>query len=126
MPALFGSDDRICLIILCIYPIYNIISIVRLPGDIDMVQTTTRTAPINLRAMDSQRNLIDKAAAILGKNRSDFMLETACREAENILLDQRLFMLNNVNFDAFMTVLDAPVKDNPALRHLMSRNAPWE
>lgn len=91
-----------------------------------MTQSTTRTAPINLRALESQRSLIDRAAAILGKNRSDFMLETACREAENILLNQRLFMLNAIDFDAFMSTLDTPVKDNPTLRKLMARKAPWE
>ena len=91
-----------------------------------MAQSATRTAPINLRALDSQRSLIDRAASLLGKNRSDFMLETACREAENILLDQRLFMLNEADFDAFMTMLDAPVKDNPALHNLMTHIAPWE
>jgi len=91
-----------------------------------MTQSATRTAPINLRALNSQRSLIDRAATLLGKNRSDFMLETACREAENILLDQRLFSLNEANFVAFMSALDAPVKDNPALRNLMAHKAPWE
>ena len=91
-----------------------------------MTQSATRTAPINLRALESQRSLIDKAATLLGKNRSDFMLEAACREAENVLLDQRLFMLNEADFDTFMTMLDAPVKDNPALLNLMVRKAPWE
>lgn len=91
-----------------------------------MAHSATRTAPINLRALDSQRNLIDRAAAALGKNRSDFMLEAACREAENVLLDQRLFMLDQARFDAFTQALEAPVKDNPALRKLMTRKAPWE
>lgn len=91
-----------------------------------MAHSATRTAPINLRALDSQRSLIDRAAALLGKNRSDFMLETACREAENVLLDQRLFLLDQANFDAFNQALDAPVKDNPALRKLMTRKSPWE
>lgn len=91
-----------------------------------MAQSATRTAPINLRALDSQRNLIDRAAALLGKNRSDFMLETACREAENVMLDQRLFNLNNVDFDTFNQTLEAPVKDNPALRKLMAKKVPWE
>jgi len=91
-----------------------------------MPPSTTRNAPINLRALQSQRSLIDRAATLLGKNRSDFMLETACREAENVLLDQQLFMLNEAEFDAFMTIMDAPVKDNPALRKLMTRKAPWE
>lgn len=91
-----------------------------------MAQSTTRTAPINLRALESQRNLIDKAAGLLGKNRSDFMLEIACREAENILLDQRFFMLREADFNTFMAILDAPVKDNPTLRKLMTHKTPWE
>lgn len=91
-----------------------------------MAHPATRTAPINLRALDSQRNLIDRAAVLLGKNRSDFMLEAACREAENVLLDQRLFKLDQANFDAFVQALEAPVKDNPALRKLMAQKAPWE
>jgi len=91
-----------------------------------MAHSATRTAPINLRALDSQRNLIDRAAALLGKNRSDFMLEAACREAENVMLDQRLFHLDKANFDAFNRALEAPVKDNPALRKLMTQKAPWE
>ncbi len=91
-----------------------------------MAHSSTRTTLIHLRALDSQRSLIDRAAALLGKNRSDFMLETACREAENVLLDQRLFLLDQANFDAFNQALNTPVKDNPALRKLMTRKSPWE
>lgn len=39
---------------------------------------TMRDAAINLRARPEQRDLIDQAAQLLGKNRSDFMLEVAC------------------------------------------------
>ncbi len=38
-----------------------------------------RDVTINLRANQRQRTLIDRAAQVLGKNRSDFMLEAACR-----------------------------------------------
>ncbi len=91
-----------------------------------MAHSATRTAPINLRALDSQRNLIDRAATLLGKNRSDFMLEVACREAENVMLDQQLFRRDKAHFAAFQQALEAPVKDSPALRQLMARKAPWE
>ena len=40
-----------------------------------------RDAAINLRALPEQRDLIDHAAQLLGKNRSDFMLEAACERA---------------------------------------------
>jgi len=91
-----------------------------------MTQTQNRAAPINIRARTTQRNLIDKAAAMLNKNRSDFMLEAACREAENVLLDQRLFLVDDKAWQAFETLIDAPVKDNPALRKLLRDKAPWE
>ena len=91
-----------------------------------MAETQNRAAPINIRARSTQRNLIDKAAAMLNKNRSDFMLEAACREAENVLLDQRLFLVDDNAYQSFEALIDAPVKDNLALRSLLNDKAPWE
>ena len=91
-----------------------------------MAEIQNRAAPINIRARTTQRNLIDKAAAMLNKNRSDFMLEAACREAENVLLDQRLFLVDDKAWQAFETLIDAPVKDNLALRKVLRDKAPWE
>jgi uncharacterized protein (DUF1778 family) len=48
---------------------------------------------INLRVSRGQKSLIDRAASALGRSRSDFMLETACREAESVLLERRYFAL---------------------------------
>ena len=91
-----------------------------------MTERQNRAAPINIRARSRQRNLIDKAASMLNKNRSDFMLEAACRAAENVLLDQRLFLLDDNAYQSFEALIDAPVKDNLALRSLLNDNAPWE
>ncbi len=91
-----------------------------------MAQTQNREAPINIRARLTQRKLIDKAAAMLNKNRSDFMLEVACREAENVLLDRRLFLVDDEAYQAFEALLNEPVHDNPALRELLKTTAPWE
>jgi len=85
-----------------------------------------RTAPINLRALPEQRTLIDKAAKLLGKKRSEFILEASCQTAEDVLLDQRLFLLNEIDYDQFESLLNAPVKDNPALKKLMVKKSPWE
>ena len=53
-----------------------------------------RAAAINLRALPEQRDLIDHAANLLGKNRSDFMLEAACERAQSVVLDQVHFTLD--------------------------------
>ena len=86
----------------------------------------TRTAPINLRALPEQRTLIDKAAKLMGKTRSVFILEASCQTAEDVLLDQRLIFLNEADYVTFEALLNAPVKDNPALKKLMAKKAPWE
>ena len=86
----------------------------------------TRDININIRAKRTQRDLIDEAAELLGKTRSEFMLETSCREAEDILLDQRVFTLDAETFKKFQAMLDAPPSENPKLRRLMATPAPWE
>lgn len=90
--------------------------------------TESRNAPINLRAQPTQRQLIDKAASLMGKSRSDFMLEVACREAMDVLLDQRLFLLNEEQFQAFESALNTPLPaDNQKrIQNLLAKKAPWE
>lgn len=85
-----------------------------------------RDVSINLRASRRQRALIDRAAEALGRNRSDFMLEAACREAEAVLLDRRLFTLESAAFRTFTAMLDAPPAANPKLRRLLREKAPWD
>ena len=84
-----------------------------------------RDAAINLRALPDQRDLIDHAAQLLGKNRSDFMLEAACDKAQSVLLDQVFFKLNSEKFRQFTKLLDAPPARNPAFERLMAVKAPW-
>ena len=94
-----------------------------------VVKTRTKTGRgemINLRASQRQKLLIDRAAEALGRSRSDFMLDTACREAESILLDRRYFSLSEDEFRRFSAMLDSPPKDNPRLRRLLLSKAPWD
>jgi uncharacterized protein (DUF1778 family) len=84
-----------------------------------------RDAAINLRALPEQRDLIDQAAGLLGKNRSDFMLEAACERAQAVLLDQVFFNLDPDKFRQFTAMLDAPLGPNPGLERLLAVKAPW-
>jgi uncharacterized protein (DUF1778 family) len=85
-----------------------------------------RDASINLRVQPQQRDLIDRAVAVLGKSRSDFMLEVACKEAENVLLDRRYFALDPKEFDRFLAALDEAPADNDRLRRTLTSLSPWE
>ena len=91
-----------------------------------ITNTAARGEKINLRASTRQKLLIDRAAELQGRSRSDFMLDTACREAESVLLDRRYFMLSDEAFKRFNQMLDNPQKDNPGLRRLLNAKAPWE
>lgn len=80
---------------------------------------------INLRIEPQVRQLIDDAAAILGKTRTEFMVESARRQAIDVLLDQRLFDLDPDRFDAFVHALDNPPAPGPRLRALLRRTPAW-
>ena len=84
-----------------------------------------RDAAINLRALPEQRDLIDLVASLLGKNRSDLMLEAACDRAQSVVLDQVFFSLDADKFKQFTAMLDAPPGPNPGLERLMAVKAPW-
>ncbi|MGN6592473.1 MAG: DUF1778 domain-containing protein [Terriglobales bacterium] len=89
-------------------------------------RTGTRGEVINLRANQKQKQLIDKAAEALGRSRSDFMLDAACREAESVLLDRRVFVVSGEKFDEFVALLDRPPRRNLRLRRLLRTRARWE
>src|SRR3954465_7087532 len=81
---------------------------------------------INLRIEAHTRQLIDNAAAILGKTRTEFMIDSARRQAIDVLLDQRLFVLDSESYDAFMQALDNPPAPGPKLRSLLRRVPAWK
>ncbi len=90
------------------------------------VHTELRAETINLRASRRQKDLIDKAAASLGWSRSDFMIDTACREARAVLLEQRYFAWDEEAFERFEAILDEPPEDNPRLKRLLETKPPWD
>ncbi|MDX6042139.1 type II toxin-antitoxin system TacA family antitoxin [Scandinavium lactucae] len=81
---------------------------------------------LNIRVKEAQRALIDTAAGILHKSRTDFILDIACQAAENVILDRRMFNLNDEQYAEFIDMLDAPVTANPALDTLLARKPQWE
>ncbi|MGE0212728.1 MAG: DUF1778 domain-containing protein [Parvibaculaceae bacterium] len=81
---------------------------------------------INLRIEAHTRRLIDEAAALLGKTRTEFMIDSARSLAVDVLLDQRLFVLESERYDAFVHALDNPPPPGPRLRALLRRAPMWK
>ena len=84
------------------------------------------TVRINLRADKAKRALIDRAAEAVGKTRSEFMLEAACREATSILVDRTFFHLDEKAYKRFIAALDKSPAENPRLRRLLTSKSPWD
>jgi len=81
---------------------------------------------LNLRITAELRGLIDQAADLSGKNRTDFVLEAARQAAEDTLLDRTVFLVDPEAYDAFVALLDAPPRPNDRLRRSLQTAAPWE
>lgn len=82
-------------------------------------------ATITMRLPAPTRRLIDSAAAAVGKSRTEFMVESARAQAIDVLLDQRVFVLDEEQTRAFDEILANPPEPTPALRALMKSKPIW-
>jgi uncharacterized protein (DUF1778 family) len=85
-----------------------------------------REIALTIRTTQWERDLIDQAAEKLGVSRTEFLLESACRAAQNVLLDTSYFGLDAKAFKKFCDLLDAPPQNLEGLRRLLKTKAPWE
>lgn len=82
--------------------------------------------PLSMRLPDADLAIIDRAAQLRGRSRTEFMRDAAVRAAEEAIMDTNLIRVSPEAFDAFVAMLDAPAKPVPALTELLRRSAPWE
>lgn len=79
---------------------------------------------ISIRARQRQRDLIDRAAERQGRSRSEFMMDASCREAENVLLDQTFFVVDDAVFRKFEDLVDNPPEPSERLRRFLLGKTP--
>ncbi|MEO8715513.1 MAG: DUF1778 domain-containing protein [Acetobacteraceae bacterium] len=85
-----------------------------------------RRDTLNLRIRAEERGLIDRAATLTGKTRTNFVLEAARRAAEEALLDRTVFSVSPEAYAAFLARLDEAPTPNERLRRTMLTSPPWE
>lgn len=81
--------------------------------------------PVNLRIREDMRMLIDRAAKIRGKTRSDFMIDAAYRAAEDTLLDQAFVKVDAESYQHYLEILDRS-PDSEGFARLMNAPRPWQ
>lgn len=87
---------------------------------------TGKRESLNIRIKPEERWLIDRAAQLVGKNRTDFVLDATCRAAEEAILDRTVFAVSPEAYAEFLARLDAPPQPNERLRKALQTPAPWE
>ncbi|OIR08014.1 hypothetical protein GALL_98770 [mine drainage metagenome] len=82
--------------------------------------------PLSMRLPDADLAIIDRAAQLRGRSRTDFVREAAVRAAEDALMEAGLIRMSQEGFAAFMAVLSAPVAPVAAMVDVLRRPPPWD
>ncbi len=82
--------------------------------------TVRKATRLNLRTSAQQDALIRRAAESVGRSVTEFVLDSACANAEHVLADRNRFVLDDEAWRDFMAALDRPVTDKPRLKRLLT------
>ncbi len=90
------------------------------------VNTERKEYPISMRLPEADIALIDRAAGLRSRSRTDFVREAAVRAAEDVLMENRLIRMSAEGFAEFSAILSRPAAPVPEMVDLVKRPAPWE
>lgn len=82
--------------------------------------------PLSMRLPSADIAIIDRAASLRGRSRTDFVRDAAVREAENVVMEAMPLRMSAEGFSAFMDALAQPGRPVPEMVEVMRRSAPWE
>lgn len=89
-------------------------------------EAVRKDAAIQIRASAETKALLNQASALRGQKLSEFMLECARRTAEETILEQRYFSLDQKAHEKFLAMLDAPAMPDEKARARIRRKPLWE
>lgn len=82
--------------------------------------------PISMRLPEADVAMIDRAAGLRGRSRTDFVRDAAVRAAEDVLMESHPIRMSPEGFADFMAVVSAPAAPVPEMVEVVNRPAPWE
>jgi uncharacterized protein (DUF1778 family) len=82
--------------------------------------------PLSMRLPEADIAIIDRAATMRGRSRTDFVRDAAVRAAEDVLMETMPIRMSSAGFKAFMAALSGPATAAPEMVELFRRRAPWE
>jgi len=82
--------------------------------------------PISMRLPEADVAMIDRAASLRGRSRTDFVRDAAVRAAEEVIMENRLIRMSPEGFASFIEVLTGPAAPVAEMVEVARRPAPWE
>lgn len=95
-------------------------------GSVMTIAAKRKDHPLSMRLPEADIAVIDRAASLRGRSRTEFVREAAVRAAEEVLMEQALVRMSPDGFAAFMAAVTAPAEPVPELVRLFGRKAPWD
>ncbi|AWN51240.1 DUF1778 domain-containing protein [Methylobacterium sp. 17Sr1-1] len=83
-----------------------------------MAQRAAQSEKLDLRLTSAAKRTLQAAAEAAHKSVSEFVLDSALREAEERLADRRVFTLEDADWHRFVEALDAPPRTLERLQRL--------
>ena len=81
---------------------------------------------VNLRTSSERLAVIDRAAAIRGVSRTEFVLRSSEAAAIEVLNERPVIALDDKAWDDFVAALDAPVEIDPVVKARYARTPQWD
>ena len=91
-----------------------------------MTLAARKEHPLSLRLAEADLAVIDRAASLRGRSRTEFMRDAAVHAAEEALLETLPIRMSQEGFDTFLAALAGPGKAVPEMVDVLQRPAPWE
>lgn len=88
--------------------------------------TLRKDHPLSMRIPDGDIAIIDRAATLRGRSRTEFVRDAAVRTAEEVIMENTIIRMSSAGFDAFVEMLNRPAQPAPEMVELLRRPAPWD
>lgn len=91
-----------------------------------MSRAARKDHPLSMRLPSADISLIDRAATLRGRSRTDFVRDAAVRAAEEVVMENLPIRMSGRGFAAFTEALSRPPAPVREMVEFLRRKGPWE
>lgn len=87
--------------------------------------TDRKDQPLSMRFPEGDIAIIDRAAGLRGRSRTEFVRDAAVQAAEAVLMDNTPIRMSEAGFAAFSAAISGPATPIPEMVELLRRTPIW-